>query len=324
MVILEKLFNKIVIYAIEHNSSDIHIDFTKNKQCQICLRILGKINKVGKIELENALKLVNYILFKSNIDIINQQTLHTGIINFEYNNKIIYLRVSVVYALNNKSIVIRLLNNHQKVSLNNLSLINNNIEDLNKILELKNGLVIFSGKTGSGKTTTLYAIIEELNKISKKKIVSIEDPVERELDDILQISINQEQTSYFKVLKQVLRHDPDVIVIGEIRDENDLKLVVQAALSGHLVLTSMHSMSALFAINRLLELNINVSDLKSCLKLISYQELFYYKANKVFSLFEFINNDELINYLNNKEIKYLKIEDYKNALKKELNFSEGK
>lgn len=321
---MEKLFNKIVIYAIEHNSSDIHIDFTKNKQCQICLRILGKINKVGKIELENALKLVNYILFKSNIDIINQQTLHTGIINFEYNNKIIYLRVSVVYALNNKSIVIRLLNNHQKVSLNNLSLINNNIEDLNKILELKNGLVIFSGKTGSGKTTTLYAIIEELNKISKKKIVSIEDPVERELDDILQISINQEQTSYFKVLKQVLRHDPDVIVIGEIRDENDLKLVVQAALSGHLVLTSMHSMSALFAINRLLELNINVSDLKSCLKLISYQELFYYKANKVFSLFEFINNDELINYLNNKEIKYLKIEDYKNALKKELNFSEGK
>lgn len=321
---MEHLFNKIIDYAIKYKSSDIHLDFNKNNSCDIFLRVLGRINRVGELDETNANKLVNYILYKANLDIINQQTLHTGIIRYEFDNKIINLRISVVYAINTKSIVIRLLNNHQKILLKDLSYIKNNISDLNKILNFKNGLVIISGKTGSGKTTTLYAIIEYLNKNFKKKIVSIEDPVEREINNILQISINQDNTSYFKVLKQVLRHDPDIIIIGEIRDEKDLKLVVQAALSGHLVLTTMHSMSAPLAINRLLELNINTSDLISCLKLITYQEIFYTKKSKPFSIYEFIKSNQISNYIEKRKIDYIKINDYKKVLRKELDFYEGK
>lgn len=321
---MENLFNKIIDYAIKNKSSDIHLDFNKKSNCSIFLRVYGKINKIGELNEDNSNKLVNFILYKANLDIINQQTLHTGIINYLSKNKVINLRISVVYGVNTKSIVIRILNNHQKISIKNLSYIKNNIDELEKILNYKNGLVIISGKTGSGKTTTLYAIIEQLIKDTKKKIVSIEDPVEREIDNVLQININQDNISYFKVLKQVLRHDPDIIVIGEIRDENDLKLVIQAALSGHLVITTMHSMSALLAINRLLELNINKQDLISCLKLITYQEIFYNENNKPFSIYEFISNIQIKQYINKNEIKYLKISDYKKSLKKELVFYEGK
>ncbi|MDF9866847.1 competence protein ComGA [Bacilli bacterium PM5-3] len=321
---MENVFNSLIDNALKENASDIHIEFENNKYCLISYRINGKVIQKAKLTSSNANKLINYIVFKANLDVVDNQTLHTGIIKYLFNNREISLRVSVVFAQYSKGIVIRILNNHKLILIENLSIINNNYYQLKEILSYKNGLIIFSGKTGSGKTTTLYAIIEAIKMVSNKKIITLEEPIEREINDILQISVNSEIITYFDVLKQVLRHDPDVIVIGEIRDESDLKLAIQAALSGHLVITSMHAMSAVFAINRLCELKISNSDLKACLKLISYQELFYTSAKEPFCIYEFINNEQVIDYLNDKSINYNKIIDYRNALKKEVDFYEGK
>lgn len=320
---MNEFFNELLDYAILNNCSDIHIDYNDNK-CQISLRYKGRILNHKIVDDSNSIRLYNYILFKANLDIVDKNILHTGSICYKENNLEYYLRVSVIPTLQNKSIVIRILNNHKLIDIDSLSIIDDNVEQLKKILTYSNGMIVFTGKTGSGKTTTMYALIEQLKKKTNKKIITLEDPVERKIDGVLQIGINNDYQTYFKVLKQVLRHDPDIIVIGEVRDEADLKLAVQAALSGHLVLTSMHAINAKFAINRLLELNISLSDLKACIKLIGYQELLYTKNHNPFSIYEFINNDDLTNYLDNNIINYTTVEHLKSHLKKKLVFYEGK
>ena len=321
---MEEIFNELINFAIKKNATDIHLEAKKRESCQVSMRVKGKVTQLFEYDSKEAAKLINYIIYRANLDIVDNQTIHTGMIRYQQGEKNIFLRVSVLFAQYSKGIVIRILNNHQAISLTNLSLINNNLAQLKKIITFNNGLVIFTGKTGAGKTTTLYAIIDEIKKNSNKKIISIEEPIEREIKDILQISINSDVITYFDVLKQVLRHDPDIIVIGEIRDERDLKLAVQAALSGHLVLTSMHSINALFAVNRLQELKISPSDLRACVKLIAYQELCYSKTLQPFCLYEFIDNQQLNNYLNNQQLNYHQINDYKKVLRKELDFYESK
>ncbi|MDR3215578.1 MAG: Flp pilus assembly complex ATPase component TadA [Bacilli bacterium] len=321
---MNKIFEEIINYLIINYCSDLHLDFINNEYCLIGIRKQGQVQELKRIDKDISHKLFNYIMFIANIDIINKQTLHTGTIKYQLNHLYYFLRVSVVYTTSSKSIVIRILNNHKKININQLSLIKNNQETLNKIVNFQNGLILFCGKTGSGKTTTLYALIEDILLKKNKKIISLENPIEREINKVLQISVNTEILSYFDVLKQVLRHDPDIIVIGEIRDEDELKLAIKSALSGHLVLASMHAINAIYAINRLLELNANNNDLKACLKLVSYQELVYLKNNEISTVYEFVDSVMIEEYLNNKKIDYFKVNDYKKMLAKKMTFYEGK
>ncbi|MEG0364851.1 MAG: ATPase, T2SS/T4P/T4SS family [Erysipelotrichales bacterium] len=319
---MEKTLNYIVEYALKNQCSDIHLDF-KDDCTDVYFRKQGSFNKDDSLSLNNISQLYNYIIFKANLDILDKNILHTGTISFEYKNKIIYLRISIIPTFDNKSIVIRLLNNNKRVNLDNISLIKENIDTLKSIQELKSGLVLFCGKTGSGKTTTLYSIINMIQERTNKKIITLEDPIETKLKNVLQISINHDTLTFFDVFKQVLRHDPDIIVIGEIRDSKDLQLVVQAVLSGHLVLSSMHAMSAQYAINRLLDLNINKHDLKASLRLIAYQELIFTNTN-AYALYEFLDENILEQILNKKKVKYKTIDEYKQSIRKRIDFNEGK
>lgn len=324
MINIKVIFEKIINYAIKIEGSDIHIDLEDEANCLIKVRRFGSMENISELGNKHGHKLINYILFKAKFDVVNKQALQTKTIKYLFEDYEYFLRVSLVFTSKQKSIVIRITNNHKLINIKQLTPIKESQLKLEDILNMKNGLVIFTGKTGSGKTTSLYALVSELIKDTKLKVITLEDPIERVISGAFQVNVNKDIYSYFDVLKQVLRHDPDIIIIGELRDALDLKLTIQAALSGHLVLTTMHAINALFAINRLLELDINLSDLKACLKLIAYQELFYTKNYDSFSLYEFIDHQQINEYLNNKDINYLDINYYKQSLAKELKFYETK
>lgn len=317
---MKRIFNKIILDALKNQCSDIHIDI--DEECVIKIRKKGVIYSYDYLEYETGRKLINYIYYKANLDILNVSALATGKIHFNNNENDISLRVSTLPSIDQSSIVIRILNNHDEIDINKLSIIDAQCNIIKSIAKLKNGLVILTGKTGSGKTTTLYALLEYINTVNSKKIITLEDPIERKINNTLQVNVNQDIISFFDVLKQVLRHDPDIIVIGEIRDYNDLKLAIQAALSGHLVITTMHAISALFAINRIQELDIYKNDLIATIKLISYQEIIYTEDNTS-SIYEFISNKEVCEYLEHNKLEYKNVSYYKSIIKKRYTIYEG-
>ena len=164
------------------------------------------------------------------------------------------------------SIVVRILNNHRNLSLDELTVFKDVKDFLNQIVKLNAGLFIVSGATGSGKSTTLYTLLDTINKFEQKNIVTLEDPIEIKKSYCLQIQINDKLgITYNNSLKQILRHDPDVIMIGEIRDEQTARLAITCALTGHLVLTTIHSSNCLTTIRRLLNLGVLKIDVEDVL-----------------------------------------------------------
>jgi general secretion pathway protein E len=173
-----------------------------------------------------------------------------------------------------ESIVLRILDNKNiDKRLDDLGLSQNIYEDLKDVLKFTQGLILISGPTGSGKTTTLYSILKELN-CDDKKIITVEDPIEYKIDSINQVPINNKVGLSFElVLKNILRQDPDIIFIGEIRDKFSLDIALQASLTGHLVLASIHSSSSVETITRLIDLKADPFLISTTLKAVMAQRL---------------------------------------------------
>ena len=177
-------------------------------------------------------------------------------------------------TLESESIVLRILDNKNiDKNLQTLGISSDLLDILTKALKLTQGLILISGPTGSGKTTTLYSILKELNS-EEKKIITVEDPIEYKIDSICQIPINNKiGLSFEVVLKNILRQDPDIIFIGEIRDKFSLDVALQASLTGHLVIASIHANSSVETISRLIDLQADPFLISSTLKLIMAQRL---------------------------------------------------
>jgi general secretion pathway protein E len=177
-------------------------------------------------------------------------------------------------TLEAESIVLRILDNKNiNKNLQTLGLSSNLLDILIQSLKLTQGLILISGPTGSGKTTTLYSILQELN-CEEKKIITVEDPIEYKIDSICQIPINNKiGLSFEMVLKNILRQDPDIIFIGEIRDKFSLEIALQASLTGHLVIASIHANSAVETISRLIDLQADPFLISTTLKLVMAQRL---------------------------------------------------
>ncbi len=170
--------------------------------------------------------------------------------------------------------VIRLLYSQEKIPVYKLSLFPGTSCKLASLLKCANGLIILTGPTGSGKSTTLYSLLSETSLIAGKNIISIEDPVEKESDTVLQVGVNEKAgITYASGLKAILRHDPDIILIGEIRDAETAHIAVRAALTGHLVLTTMHTRNAKGAIYRLLEFGITHQEIEQTMIASTAQRL---------------------------------------------------
>ena len=248
---------------------------------------------------------MNYIRFISKIDLNYYRKPQTGHYVYILNNKKYNLRISSLIGKDMDSIVIRILNNHQKLSLDNISKDVNVYQFLKQIVKKESGLFVISGATGSGKSTTLYAILDAINKTYKKNIITLEDPIEINKDYCLQIEIDEKKgIGYHESLKQILRHDPDVIMIGEIRDEKTAQLALTCALTGHLVLTTIHASNCINTIKRLENLNISSLDLEDVLLGVMTQKMRFNDKKDIIVLSEFIDQEHLLNYFHQRVINY--------------------
>jgi type II secretory ATPase GspE/PulE/Tfp pilus assembly ATPase PilB-like protein len=211
----------------------------------------------------------------------------SGRIKIKLNQTEYFIRCAYFKNYIIETIVLRILN--PKNLLNIDILFNEYSNRIRHYMNQSSGLILFSGSTGSGKTTSMFTCLKELKH---KKIYSIEDPIEYFYDHLVQLEVNSNQSFNFKeAIKQVLRHDPNVIVIGEIRDDTEAKAAIRCALSGHLVLSTIHANSARMTIERLKDMQIEESVLKEVINLVIYQELNIDEENHVrkakFEFFEF-------------------------------------
>lgn len=270
---LDDFFSKLLLFSIDSRASDIHIEVYKNL-IQFRFRIDGRLKIFFSLKKEFFKPFSSYIKLMSNLDITQNRMPLNSRFSKEINNKTYDFRLSTMPTISAESIVVRILDkNIVDKSIFQLGLSSKHIIKLKESINLKQGLILIAGPTGSGKTTTLYSILKELES-EEKKIITIEDPVEYKIDEINQIPINEKLgLNYELALKNILRQDPDIILIGEIRDEYSLKIALRASLTGHLVLASIHANNAVETITRLMDLYNDSFLIASSLKLIIAQRL---------------------------------------------------
>ena len=270
---MEIFLDEILKFSIDLRTSDIHIEKFKDLVL-FKFRIDGKLKNFFTFKIEFFRFISSYIKLISNLDMTQVRLPLDGRFSLSISDKKYDFRVSTMPTIEAESIVLRILDNKNiDKNLQTLGLSSNLLEILNKSLKLTQGLILISGPTGSGKTTTLYSILKELN-CEDKKIITVEDPIEYKIDSICQVQINNKiGLSFEVVLKNILRQDPDIIFIGEIRDKFSLDVALQASLTGHLVIASIHANSSVETISRLIDLQADPFLISSTLKLIIAQRL---------------------------------------------------
>lgn len=252
---VETILNK----GIDLKCSDVHIERLKNN-LQVRYRVDGRLTNKVNFNLSNTSISNIYVRLKiiSNMDIVEKRKSQDGRIdNYEYKNNLYDMRVSTVNTIYGEKFVLRLFDKDDKVStFEELGFTEVNKKKTLNMLNNKNGIIYLAGATGSGKTTTLYTMIEELNN-ERVNIYTIENPVEKTINNVNQIQIDKASgTTYPTVLQSLLRQDPDVIVVGEIRDKETAELSVRASLTGHLVMSTLHANNAIDSLSRLSDMGI--------------------------------------------------------------------
>jgi type IV pilus assembly protein PilB len=267
------MVNAVIQRAIHDNASDIHIEVSRNK-ARIRLRIDGILYEVmsPKVELHPAI--VSRLKVMAHLDIAERRLPQDGRIQVVTQGRTVDLRFSSLPGIYGEKVVLRVLDKNQSIlDVDKLGMNVDAVASFKRLLGRSHGLILVTGPTGSGKTTSLYAAISYLKSI-EKNIVTIEDPVEYQLDIINQNQVNDAIGLTFpKILKHVLRQDPDIIMVGEIRDRQTAEIAVQAALTGHLVLTTLHTNDTLGAVARLVEMGVEPYLLSSALIGVMAQRL---------------------------------------------------
>lgn len=255
------------------NSSDIHIE-TYSEKCRIRFRVDGVLIDRHKPNKQEYPVLINKIKIAASCDIAEKRMPQDGRIRFKFNNANLDIRVSILPTLYGEKIVLRLLGSDAShISIEKLGFNERELQRYELAVKKPNGIILISGPTGSGKTTTLYATLKVINKPTNN-IVTIEDPIEYTLDGINQVQLKEDiGLSYTEALRTFLRQDPDVIMLGEIRDAQTAQMAIRAALTGHLVLSTIHTNSAWGTVSRLVDMGIAPYLLASVLNLSVAQRL---------------------------------------------------
>ena len=300
-----KFVNTLIFNAVSTNASDIHIEPSKINT-KIRMRIDGQLIDKMEINIAAHNSIVTRIKIMAKMDISEKRVPQDGRIEIQENGKTIDLRVSSIPTVFGEKIVIRVLGGMGNLlGISNLGLSAQNSNIFNKIIKSPNGIILVCGPTGSGKTTTLYSILKEVNK-STVNIITIEDPVEYRLDGISQVQVNNKTgLTFANGLRSILRQDPDIIMLGEIRDTETAEIAVKSAITGHLVLSTIHTNSAAGTIPRLIDMNIEPFLLSSAIVGVIAQRLVKRLCPKC--KFEYTSNEEEMEYLGiDKPIKLYK------------------
>ena len=251
-----KLINSIIEQAVEMRASDIHIE-PWDSDIKIRFRIDGDLTEIMKLSINSLSALVTRIKIMGRMDIAEKRIPQDGRVEAKVNGKEIDMRISSIPTVYGEKIVLRLLDRSNFMfTKTELGFKEENLKIFDKILQQPYGMILVTGPTGSGKTTTLYAILKELNKV-EKNIITIEDPVEYKLAGINQVQINPKAgLSFANGLRSILRQDPDIIMVGEIRDSETAQISIRAAITGHLVLSTLHTNDSPSSIVRLLDMGV--------------------------------------------------------------------
>lgn len=268
-----RLVNNIIRDAIVRKASDIHIR-PREKNVELIYRLDGSLVTIRFISKSLLAAVVSRIKIIGGMDIAERRLPQDGRSCVQIKGNIVDLRISIMPTVEGESVVVRLLNSKTGLkSVADLGFTQHDEDQFRDLLHKSNGIFLVTGPTGSGKTTTLYAALEEV-KQQNVNIITVEDPVEYRMDGIEQIQVNHTTGYTFsRALRNILRHDPDVILLGEIRDEETGKIAVESALTGHLVLSTLHTNDASGAITRLLEMGVEPYLLNSCLLGVLAQRL---------------------------------------------------
>ncbi len=268
-----KLVNLIIIQAVKDKASDVHIEPDEN-----VLRVRYRINGVMKEEASPPphlhSEIVSRIKVAANMDVSEKRLPQDGRLGINVDGYDIDLRISTFPTIHGEKVVIRILDRRiLNIGMNQLGFFDAQLEQLKKLIHKKEGLILITGPTSSGKTTTLYSILQAINSV-EKNIITIEDPVEYSLPMINQIQINEKAgLNFVTSLRSILRQNPDIIMLGEIRDPETAIMAIRSALTGHLVFSTLHTNDAPSSITRLIDMGIEKYLVASALKGVIAQRL---------------------------------------------------
>ncbi len=274
-----KLLDSILLSAMQRRASDIHIE-AADRATKVKLRVDGiLIPAMEPLDIRLHAPLVSRLKVMSELDIAERRVPQDGSFRMRLDRKTVDFRVSILPSVFGESVVIRILDRDSiatGVSSLKLERLGFNPEDLKrfrKAITRPYGMVLVTGPTGSGKTTTLYAAISEMNTL-EDKLITIEDPVEYQLSGVVQIPVNEKKgVTFARGLRSILRHDPDKIMVGEIRDAETAQIAIQSALTGHLVLTTVHANNVFDVIGRFASMGIDTYNLLAALNCVLAQRL---------------------------------------------------
>lgn len=254
-------------------ASDIHFILKENAM-HIQFRVGSLMIPHTTMTIPSYEQLLAYIKFQASLTLTHPRRPQSGLLTLETGKTCYYARISILPTSHYQSLVMRLINHNHQKTIDDIPYFIQNAEILKDMAKMQAGLILISGPTGSGKTTTAYAFIDYLKHHLGKSIVTIEDPVEYQQPDIVQMQVNESLGMTYDVgIKEILRHDPDVIVIGEIRDSHTAQQALRAAFTGHLVISTVHSKNIIGTISRLLDLGLSYQELEQALVGIINQRL---------------------------------------------------
>ncbi len=271
----------VILYAYQHRASDLHFEPGANHY-QIRMRQHGLLTLIFRGSLDIAARITTQLKVMAQLDIAEQRLPQDGRISFmRHTAHPLDIRINCCPTLFGEKIVLRLLDQNTQVrSLNALGLTLEQMNIFQHALARPQGLILVTGPTGSGKTTTLYTALHCLNQ-DTQHIVTVEDPIEITVPGVTQIPVHEKiNLNFARILRSVLRQDPDIIMVGEIRDKETAEIAIQAAQTGHLVLSTLHASNGLETINRLVHMGIARYELISSLSLIIAQRLLRTLAGK--------------------------------------------
>lgn len=268
-----RLANLILQQAVRDKASDIHLEPTED-DLQVRFRIDGILRNVMTVPKRLRNDVNSRIKIMSNLDITERRRPQDGRIQAVIDGVEVDMRISTLPTIHGEKIVARVLNKSTGIlSIEQFGFSQQNTEEILRVLRLNQGLILVTGPTGSGKTTTLYGFLQHLNTV-EKNIITVEDPVEYQLPGINQVQINHKVgLTFASGLRSVLRQDPDIIMVGEIRDQETAEIAIRSALTGHLVLSTLHTNNTVATIARLLDMDIDPYLISSTLVAVISQRL---------------------------------------------------